>query len=258
MHKLFTITVLILTTLNITLIAQVNTERYREDEDSLGFSGFVDIEGILATGNTDFQLLSLGSRLNYNWGNDYTFLIGDGGYGWENGEEFVDQLFIHLRHVITTSELLQIEFFTQFDNNKKRLLLARELFGGGLRFKLLKSEHFKFRIGTAYMYEIEKYDLPENSVHPTKTSLHRFSSYATLQYSLNKTLSFISTTYYQPAFTELSDYKLFSENAIMIDAGRSFTFFIKFNLRFDSRPPDTVKDFDTYSRIGFSFKFGEG
>ena len=63
--------------------------------------------------------------------------------------------------------LLQIELFTQFDNNKKRLLLARELLGGGLRFRILKTEHFKFRLGTAYMFETEKYDLPENAVHPT-------------------------------------------------------------------------------------------
>jgi hypothetical protein len=238
--------------------SQVNTERFREDEDSVGFSGYIDLEGILATGNTDFQLLSLGSRLNYNWGDDYTFIIADGGYGWENGNAFVDQIFAHLRHVVTTGDLLQIEFFTQFDNNKKRLLLGRELLGGGLRFRILKTEHFKFRLGTAYMFETERYDLPVNSVHPQTTSLHRFTSYATFKYQLNKLLSFISTTYYQPRLTDFNDYKIFSENAFLIDTGEMFDLFIKFNLRYDSRPPDTVKNFDTFSRIGFSFKFGGG
>jgi len=240
------------------IFSQVNTERFREDEDSVGFSGYIDLEGILATGNTDFQLMSLGSRLNYNWGDDYTFIIADGGYGWENGNSFVDQLFAHLRHVVTTGDLLQIEMFTQFDNNKKRLLLARELLGGGLRFRILKTEHFKFRLGTAYMFETEKYDLPENSLHPQTTVFHRFTSYVTLKYQLNKLLSFISTTYYQPRLTDFNDYKLFSENAFLIDTGEVFDLFIKFNLRYDSRPPDTVKNFDTFSRIGFSFKFGGG
>ena len=250
-------TIVILSFLN-TIFPQVNTERFREDEDSVGFSGFIDLEGILATGNTDFQLISLGSRLNYNWGDDYTFIIADGGYGWENGNAFVDQLFAHLRHVITTGDLLQIEFFTQFDNNKKRLLLERELLGGGLRFRILKTEHFKFRLGTAYMFETERYDLPVNSVHPQTTSLHRFTSYTTFKYQLNKLLSFISTTYYQPSITDFNDYKIFSENAFLIDTGEMFDLFIKFNLRYDSRPPDTVKNFDTFSRIGFSFKFGGG
>ena len=220
---------IILFFLNIKITAQVNTERFREDEDTAGFSGYIDLDGVVATGNSDFQLISMGSRLNYNWGDDYTFFVGDGGYGWDKGEAFVGQLFIHLRHVITTNDLIQIEFFTQFDNNKKRFLLARELLGGGLRFRFLKTEIFKFRLGTAYMFENEKYDLPANSIHPITTSLHRFTSYATFEFNINKTLSYISTTYYQPALTDLNDYKLFSENAFLIDAGKPFSFFIKFN-----------------------------
>jgi hypothetical protein len=258
MNKFYLFCTIVILSFFNSIFPQVNTERFREDEDSVGFSGYIDLEGILATGNTDFQLISLGSRLNYNWGDDYTFIIADGGYGWENGNAFVDQIFAHLRHVITTGNLLQIEMFTQFDNNKKRLLLARKLLGGGLRFRILKTDHFKFRLGTAYMFETERYDLPVNSVHPQTTSLHRFTSYVTFKYQLNKLLSFISTTYYQPRFKDFNDYKLFSENAFLIDTGKVLDLFIKFNLRYDSRPPDTVKKFDTFSRIGFSFKFGNG
>jgi len=258
MNRIILLISVIILSFNNLDYAQVNTERFREDEDSVGFSGFVDLEGIVAAGNTDFQLISLGGRLNYNWGNDYTFFIADGGYGWENGNSFVGQILAHLRHVITTGNLIQIELFTQFDNNKKRLLLARELLGGGLRFRILKTEHFKFRLGTAYMFETEKYDLPENTVHPQTTQLHRFTSYVTLNFELNKILSFISTTYYQPSITDFKDYKLFSENALLVDAGKVFDFFIKFNLRYDSRPPDTIKNIDTFSRIGFSLKFSGG
>jgi len=256
MNRIILLISVIILSFNNLYYAQVNTERFREDEDSVGFSGFVDLEGIVAAGNTDFQLISLGGRLNYNWGNDYTFFIADGGYGWENGNSFVGQILAHLRHVITTGDLIQIELFTQFDNNKKRLLLARELLGGGLRFRILKTEHFKFRLGTAYMFETEKYDLPENSVHSQTTQLHRFTSYVTLKFELNKILSFISTTYYQPSIADINDYKLFSESALLVDAGKFFDFFVKFNLRYDSRPPDTIKNIDTFSRIGFSFKFG--
>ena len=258
MNRIILLISVIILSFNNLYYAQVYTERFREDEDSVGFSGFVDLEGIVAAGNTDFQLISLGGRLNYNWGNDYTFFIADGGYGWENGNSFVGQILAHLRHVITTGNLIQIELFTQFDNNKKRLLLARELLGGGLRFRILKTEHFKFRLGTAYMFETEKYDLPENTVHHKTTQLHRFTSYVTLNFELNKILSFISTTYYQPSITDFKDYKLFSENALLVDAGKVFDFFIKFNLRYDSRPPDTIKNIDTFSRIGFSLKFGGG
>lgn len=206
------------------IFSQVNTERFREDADTIGFSGYIDLEGILATGNSDFQLISVGSRLNYNWGNDYTFIIADGGYGWDKGKAFVDQTLAHLRHVITTSEFLQIEFFTQFDNNKKRLLDERELIGGGLRFRIIKTDNFKFRIGTGYMFENEKYNLPENSIHPHNTSFHRFTSYVTLKFDFDESLSFISTSYYQPHLKEFNDYRLFSENAIVVDASKILGF----------------------------------
>ena len=53
--------------------AQINTERYREDSDSLGISAIAELEITALTGNTDFQFIQLGGRLNYNWGESYTF-----------------------------------------------------------------------------------------------------------------------------------------------------------------------------------------
>ena len=140
--------------------AQVNTEKFRVDTDSIGFSGNVDISGTAITGNTDFQLLSVDTRLNYNFGKDYIFFVGDAGYGWQDKEAFSNQALAHLRYVLSTNDFLQIEFFTQLDYNKKRLLLSRELAGTGVRLKLLTSSNFKIRYGIAYMFEHEKYDLP--------------------------------------------------------------------------------------------------
>lgn len=59
--------------LSLNNFPQINTERYRLDSDSIGFSGIADIEITAITGNTDFQIIHLGGRLNYNWGNSYTF-----------------------------------------------------------------------------------------------------------------------------------------------------------------------------------------
>ena len=66
------------------------------------------MEGTAITGNTDFQFISLGGNLNYNWGNDYTFLVIDGGIGWKDGESFSNQALMHLRHVVSTGGILQI------------------------------------------------------------------------------------------------------------------------------------------------------
>lgn len=258
MKKIFSTIIILIIIISNSSLAQVNTERYRQDADTIGFSGLADIEAVVATGNTDFQLISIGGRLNYNWGDDYTFVVANAGYGWESGEEFVDQIFAHLRHVITPGELMQIELFTQFDNNKNRLLLERKLFGGGFRFRFIKSDIIKLRLGIGYMFENEFYDLPANSVHQSHSTAHRLTSYMTFIFNFDKTFSFISTSYYQPEFVEWNDYKFVSENELIIKTGTLMDFYIKFNLRYDSRPPDTIKNFDTFSKLGLSFKFGGG
>ena len=250
----------ILTLFTVILLAgiiypQVNTEQYRKDSVKLGFTGNLNFEAVAVTGNTDFQLLDIGGRLNYNYGDDYTFLVLDAGYGWESGNPFVGQMFAHLRHVITPAQIYQVELFTQYDNNKKRLLLNRELIGGGIRFRLLTEDDFKFRLGIAYMFEAEDYDLSASSIHGNSTKAHRMSSYVTFNYDLVENLSFVSVTYYQPKLDDWNDYKIVSENALVIDPGKLVDLYIKFNLRFDSFPPDGIKKNDTTTKMGISFKF---
>ena len=235
--------------------AQVNTEQFRKDSVKIGFTGNINFEAIAITGNTDFQLLSVGGRLNYNYGDDYTFLVLDGGYGWEKGNPFVSQLFAHLRHVITTAQLLQFELFAQYDNNKQRLLLNRELAGGGVRLRLLTADDFKLRIGLAYMFEVEEYNLPASSFHEHLSHTSRMSSYASFTSELKGNLSFVSITYFQPRLDKWRDYRLVSENALVINAGAVVDLYVKFNLRFDSRPPDTIKKTDTMTKMGIAIKF---
>ena len=237
------------------IFPQVNTEQYRKDSVKVGFSGNLNFEAVAITGNTDYQLLDAGGRLNYNYGDDYTFLVLDAGYGWESGNPFVGQMFAHLRHVITPARVYQFELFAQYDNNKKRKLLNRELIGGGIRFRFLTENNFKLRVGIAYMFEAEDYDLPVSSIHGNSTKAHRMSSYLTFNYDIDETLSFVSVTYYQPKLDDWNDYKIVSENALVIDPGKLVDLYIKFNARYDSFPPDGIKNTDTVTKMGISFKF---
>lgn len=235
--------------------AQVNMEKFRQDADTTGFAGNLDLDGTAITGNSDFQFISIGGRLNYNYGDDYTFLVLDAGFGWQDGESFSNNALAHLRHVVTLGEFLQLEGFAQFDYNKKRLLLSRELIGAGLRYRIYEDNYFKLRLGTAYMYEIENYDLPPNSVHKKEPRVSRLSSYLTFEIELQENLKFLSVSYYQPVVSNFDDFKLISENALVVDLGKVVDLNVKFNLRYDNKPPDTIKKTDTISKVGLSFKF---
>lgn len=239
---------------SINLFPQINTERYRQDADS-GFSGAVEIEGLAQTGNTDFQLLSLGGRLNYNRIGSYSFFVFSGGYGWKDGSQFSNELISHLRNVESLNDFLLIEAFMQFDYNKKRKLLSRELIGAGLRYKILTTDYFKFRLGTSYFFEIEEYDLPDGSIHGKNVKAHRFSSYSTFEIRVKEDMKFSSVTYFQPDIQNFGDYRLISENILSFLINRYFDFNVKFNVRYDTLPPDGIKELDTITKLGITYKF---
>ncbi len=235
--------------------SQINTERYRLDSDSVGFSGIADVELTAITGNTDLQIIHLGGRINYNWGESYTFLVADGGFGWDEGKRIFDQALLHFRHVHKISDLLQAEFFTQTDFNKSRLLTERELLGGGLRFKILKLDDLKIRIGTSYFYEHEIYNLASTSKHGKNIFANRFSTYFTFDYEIKDDIKLMSITYFQPQIGKWNDFRVLSDNSIIVGLSTFVDLKTSFNLRYDAKPPETIKAIDTFTRFGFSFKF---
>ncbi len=236
-------------------IAQVNTEKFRGDNDSTGFSGNVDISATAVTGNTEFQIITGGTRLDYSWISNYIFLVGNAGYGWQDRKAFSNEALAHLRDVQSLNDFLQIEFFLQFDYNKKRLLLSRELAGTGVRLKLLSTRSLKIRYGLAYMFEHEEYDLPANSVHGRLTDANRLSSYATFDFRLKNGFKFISVTYFQPKITDWKDFKSISDNSFVSELSSLLDLTFGVSLRYDSGPPYPIKKLDTVTKFGLSFKF---
>ena len=255
MKQVLFILLYILFVLSLDIYSQINTERFRLDSDSIGFTGVADVEITAITGNTDFQFINLGGRLNYNWGESYTFLVADGGFGWDKGDRIFNQALLHLRHVQDVNDLIQAEAFVQTDFNKKRLLTERELIGGGLRFKLLKSDNFKFRLGTSYYFEHERYKVPANSIHGNNLFANRLSAYLTFEFKIKDDVKLVMINYFQPQVGKWNDYRIISDNSLVVELSSFVDLNVGFNLRYDSRPPETIKDTDTFTKFGLGFKF---
>jgi hypothetical protein len=234
---------------------QINTERFRQDSDSTGLTGHVDMEATVMTGNVNLQFYNVGGRINYNWGPAYSFAVFDGGFGWEKAKSLYQQSLAHLRHVHTMNNKIQLEVFLQHDVNKKRKLLSRWLSGAGVRLKVLKKGPLKYRQGFSYMYEKEEYDLPLDSFHGQHTQAHRLNAYTTLEFDLKAPFRFLSVSYIQPEIGDWRDYKLITENGLLIDAGKWLDVTLKINGRYDSKPPDNTKKLDTISKMGITVKF---
>ena len=105
------------------------------------------------------------------------------------------------------------------------------------------------------MYEMEEYDLPEDAIHPLSADVSRVSTYLTFNVALAEYLNLISITYYQPEIGNWNDLRVLSENAIAVAVTEQLDLLIGFNLRYDSEPPDDIKDLDTITKIGFELSF---
>ena len=238
----------------IPLSAQVNIEQQRKDADSIGFTTTLGLDFSIWTGNTNVQLLTGKGRFNYNGGSYYSFLLFKGEYGWNDGKQFSNGGLVHLRFVDDITEHFYLEYFGQADYNKERRLLSRGLGGIGGRFKIYTSTELKARLGIGAMYENEKYDLPPDAIHPLQTRLMRSTNYLGLQIEINKTSHLTSTTYYQPAFRDMRDYRILSESTLTIILGQYLDLNITFNLRHDNNPPDNTKPTDTFTEFGLGVK----
>jgi putative salt-induced outer membrane protein YdiY len=240
--------------LSITLYCQVNIEKFRQDQDSVGITANIAAGFSVKTGNSEYQIIDGEGRLNYNGGSYYSFLIFKGDFGWSNGSQFSNESLLHLRFVPALSEVLQLEVFGQIDYDKSRLLLFRDLVGSGLRVKAFKTEGYKLRIGSGLMFEQEKYDLPETAKHKIHSTVFRWTNYLSNEFELQDNLRLLSMVYYQPQINKFSDVRILSENNLIIDVSKYFSCYIRYNLRYDSNPPDGKVQTDSKSRFGISLK----
>ncbi len=201
-------------------------------------------------GNTDYSFFGTDTRFNYNWGTDYTFLVVNGGFGFNNGESFFSQALFHLRNVNSASDFVCIEEFIQYDNNKQILLLHRTLVGAGLRFKLIENDEMTLRIGPSIFFEHETYDLNVAANHKNKINNTRLSLYLTSLFNLQKEISFLSLMYFQPKVDNFNDLKILFDSALNIKLGKTVDFVVKLQMRYDSLPADTIEKFDLITKLG--------
>lgn len=252
---IYLIIIILLSLINYSIEAQVNTEKYRNPLEAKGFSGYGKIDISAQTGNTDLQEMNLSGRIDWENKTTHIFLIGQGEYGWKDKISFSDQALLHLRYVHSLNSVFKGEVFTQVNYDKAILLDFRSLAGAGFRVKIFKDSLNEFWFGTAYMFEHEKYKLPSNSIHKHIENLSRWSNYLSYNLYINDNTQLLSVIYYQPSLKNFSDNRILTETSLMVNITNKLGITVGFNLRYDSKPPDTIKSTDTKTTFGFIYRF---
>ncbi|MDX1701263.1 MAG: DUF481 domain-containing protein [Melioribacteraceae bacterium] len=235
--------------------AQVNTEKHRTSDDQEGLGGYMGISGNIKTGNTDKIQGNLEGRADYKTSNTTTFFVFETEHEWINDNILSGNGLLHVRNVISVGEKVKSELFGQINYDKSILLKNRELLGGGIRYLLFNSGKSDVALGTAYMFEHERYDLKSNAVHPNNISVSRWSNYLSYYIEFTKTIIMSGVVYYQPEFTDFADWRILAETNFELPITKVLSINMKFKMRHDSKPPDGRKKNDTNSNFGIAVRF---
>lgn len=200
--------------------------------------------------------ISTHAAVGYNGGENLWMIISNINFNKTGGESFANSGVQHLRYNREINSQVAFEAFLQGQYDKIFKVDFRGLAGAGARFKLTKPkikndsiiEKNRIYFGTLLMYEYEKTSEVDMSV---TSKDFRSSNY--LSFSLNPTNNFsvVSTTYYQPRFDLLKDYRLssvidltFGFASINKKEDKSFwdnlTFNMSFSYNYDAVPVTSV------------------
>ncbi|MBZ0181986.1 MAG: DUF481 domain-containing protein [Melioribacteraceae bacterium] len=238
---------------NIT--AQINTEKYRSTGEELGTKFFLDITATFEYGNTEKREAEFQGQLDHLTESYNLIFAGKGEYNFTDKSEFANYGLLHLRFIKIIDEEFKWEFYTQANYDVVRKVKLRYLAGLGLRTKLFTLDKSNFWIGSSFMFEKEKFDIPSSASHEVNPSQFRWSNYLTYKVQLKDDLLISSVIYYQPMFKDFSDSKLLNETTIKIDINTTLSLKVEQIFRYDTNPPDGVKKFDSKSTFGLVLTF---
>lgn len=231
--------------------AQVNTERMRA-LDADGVAAEVDGDVALQSGNADVFEVGLGLRVDARKGRNYTFLVGRVRYGEKDGDAFRNRSFAHLRYNRTLVPWLVGESFAQVERDGFAQLQLRTLGGVGLRVRYLDTETVKVFQGTTPMYEYESLDVDAVARHSAQTSRVRWSNYLNVRFQVTEATYLRTTLYVQPRVDAFDDVRVLNEAVLGVAITERVSLNVRFDLRYDSRPPDEVEDLDLALRNGIT------
>jgi hypothetical protein len=212
----------------------VNIESARMQSDTTGWMGGAGTAVNLTQNTEKIFGAEIEAHLQYKTSNDQGLwlILGDYNFLRIGSERFISNGFGHLRYNRKINEWLRWEVFGQFQNNSITQIDSRLLFGTGPRFKLVKTKFFRLYAASLIMFEKEK----EKTIPVIEHNDLRSSSYVSFTYTPSSNIELISTTFFQPLFKKLSDYRILNQAKLKVKATQHFSLSLKWNYLHDRFP----------------------
>lgn len=233
--------------------AQVNVESFRRQVPEQGLGASVDVRFTGQMGNNEGVTLGGSGLVGGRHGKNFGFFAANGDYSQLNKATQIARYFGHVRYNRTLLPWLIAEAYAQIQANRFQRLVMRRLLGTGPRFDFIDNDEMTLFYGASYMVQFETIDRRQ----PDSGLLieHRMSNNAGVRYQLDDRVTVSTTIYYQPRFDDFTDYRILDQSDLGFAIDGHVTATISAYLRYDTRPPLTVKrlDFRLLNSLGLRF-----
>ncbi|WP_455207605.1 DUF481 domain-containing protein [Kaarinaea lacus] len=236
--------------------AIVSMENVHLGKPPEGFSGAFDLSFDADYGNTEERTVSTGIKLQDTKARRINFVIANYEYGESSGSKIKNKSFLHYRHIYQRRMDYALEGFAQLSSNEFTRLNLRALAGGGVRLALGEiTDTRAFLLGLGAFYEREDLDVDTTLGEDETSEAVRGNLYLVLKFNFNENVSLVSSTYYQPDFSQFSDFRAIEDLSLVSKLTERLALKIGLDVSHDSQPPPAVERTDASVRIGFSVGF---
>ncbi len=236
--------------------AIVNIEEMRGKPQQDGWSGNASLSISGDAGNTDKSSTSVDGQLYWRRDNITRLIAASYTYGVNNRHRDTNKGFVHLRHITQRTPFMAMEVFTQATRNEFSRLTLRALLGAGARLTLHDDNATNAtHLGLGAFYVSETLEERPGLTDGGNEKFWRANLYLALRYQLNDYTRITSTTYYQPALNNGSDYRILEEGSLKVKLAKTLNLKLSVEMAHDSEPPQQVEKTDISYKTGIEYRF---
>lgn len=232
--------------------AITNIESQRLNGVTEGLSGNIKFSLAGKSGNTDKQSSTAYALADYLQEKNEWLAIARLEYGQTSGNRDVNNKFYHGRYIYHLNDRFAWEGFLQYQTDEFKFLRSRSLEGGGARWTLYQSDAQLLALGTGAYYTQERFNL--STGEPTD-DYARANFYLTYKYAISPTSQLSNTAYFQPRFSDTSDYYASNSLALTVKINNRLALELNVETQYDNKPVDNLKKTDQNYTTSLVYSF---
>ncbi len=233
----------------------INTDAVRKEVMPNGVEGSLDAAVSGSTGNRKSHALSGSAHVQGAYDRNWSMAYANGSYAEVNDAVYASSYFAFLGYGYRLTPWVQIEGFNQEHANEFRRLRFRQVVGGGPRTNWMLLDDLEMVVAAHYMYEYDLIDVKAGADEPESETAHRWNNTLHFQWDVDEALAIVLTTYLQPRFDDVSDYRVYQFVDFHVKLSNWLTNRIQVYARYDSDAPEGVhaRDMEVSNALSWTF-----